>query len=136
MLQAFRVAVHHHPLHLALSTVASRGYLTATLPLQQQAAGKKKAPAAAASAAPVEKFDLTKQIPVNLLKEGEEPVYKPDSEYPPWLWKIIEEPPLVDDLLMRGVENLSLEELKRVTRVSSKKRIKASNAVSEKQKGE
>jgi predicted Rossmann fold nucleotide-binding protein DprA/Smf involved in DNA uptake len=99
--------------------------------LSQQA--KKKAAPSAGSAAPVEKYDLAKQIPVNLMKEGEEPVYKSDSEYPSWLWKITEEPPLVDDLLMRGVENLSLEELKRVARVSSKKRIRSMNIASEKQ---
>ena len=87
----------------------------------------KKGPAGPAAPVIVEKFDLTTQIPVNLLKEGDEPVYKPDDAYPPWLWTLLEEPPLLDDLAMKGVENLTQAELKRVIRLASKKRIKTRN---------
>ncbi len=88
---------------------------------------KKGKPAAAAGPAVVEKYDLTTQIPVNLMKEGDEPVYRADAEYPPWLWALADEPPLLDDLLMKGVEKLTQPELRRVLRLTSKKRIKARN---------
>ena len=111
---------------------------TSAVALQQGAAAAKKKPAAggAAAAAPVEKYDLKTQIPVNLMKEGDEPTYKPDAAYPPWLWGLLEEKPLIDDLLMKGVENLSQPELKTVLRASSKRRIKSANAASEKTSGE
>ncbi len=104
-------------------------HVTASL---SQAKAKGKGPATAAAPAVVEKYDLTTQIPVNLLKEGDEPVYKPDDAYPPWLWTLLNEPPLLDDLAMRGVEKLSQPELKRVIRLTSKKRIKQRNLESEK----
>ena len=104
-------------------------HVTASL---SQAKAKGKGPATAAAPAVVEKYNLTTQIPVNLLKEGDEPVYKPDDAYPPWLWTLLNEPPLLDDLAMRGVEKLSQPELKRVIRLASKKRIKQRNLETEK----
>ena len=100
----------------------------ASAPLLQQAGAATKKPAAAGgAAAPVEKYDLKTQIPVNLMKEGDEPVYRPDAEYPPWLWALLEEKPLIDDLLMKGVENLTAPELKLILRATSKRRIKSKN---------
>ena len=115
-----------------------RRALHAGAPALQQAAAAKKKPAAGGggAAAPVEKYDLKTQIPVNLMKEGDEPVYQADAAYPPWLWALLEEKPLVDDLLMKGIENLTQPELKSVLRASSKRRIKSANAASEKTTGE
>jgi hypothetical protein len=125
-------------LFCAAPAAAAAPLHTSALALQQGAAAAKKKPAAggAAAAAPVEKYDLKTQIPVNLMKEGDEPTYKPDAAYPPWLWGLLEEKPLIDDLLMKGVENLSQPELKTVLRASSKRRIKSANAASEKTSGE
>lgn len=116
----------------------SRGLSSASSPLLQKAAagGGKAKGGGAAPAAPVESFDLARQIPVNLLKDGPEPEYGPDSAYPPWLFELLEEPPPVEDLLMRGVEALSVPELKAVARAASKRRIKEANAGSAKGGGE
>lgn len=100
-------------------------------PSAAQAKAKAK-PAAAAGPAVVEKYDLSTQIPVNLLKEGAEPTYAPDDAYPPWLWTLLDEPPLLEDLAMKGVEKLTQSELKRVIRLASKRRIKEKNDASAK----
>ncbi len=70
-----------------------------------------------------EKYDLTKQIPVNLLKEGPEPEYKPDSEYPAWVLKLADEKPIIEDVVMKGLENVPRDMIKTVFRaVSAAKR--------------
>jgi len=122
----------------AAAAAAARRGLHASAAAAQQAKGGAKKGAAAGPAAPavVEKYDLATQIPVNLLKEGAEPAYKPDAEYPPWLWELLAEPPLLDDLVMRGVERLAQPELKRVIRIASKRRIKEANASTRKTKAE
>ena len=112
---------------------SSARQLHASTPVAQV---KKKAPAGGAAAAPAvaESYDLKAQIPVNLLKEGPEPAYKPDGEYPPWLFKLLEDPPMAAELLMSGVENLSQQELKAVRRRANKDRLLNSNLISEKTK--
>ena len=112
-----------------------RRCLHVTASLAQQAAKAKKGAAVAAPVV-VEKYDLTKQIPVNVLKEGPEPEYQPDRAYPPWLARLLDEKPLVEDVLMRGVENLTQPEMKLVIRATRKHRIKTSNAASEKAGGD
>ena len=82
----------------------------------------------------VESYDLKTQIPVNLMKEGGEPVYKPDAEYPPWVWQLLEEPPLPEDLLIMGVEHMSAKEMKYVKRAANKDRLATNNENSEKTK--
>ena len=100
-----------------------------TLPLYQAkgAAAKKGGAAPAAAAAPEEKYDLSKQIPVNLLKEGGEPEYKADSEYPAWVFRLLDEKPLLEDMLMKGLENVPADKAKLVLRGINKRKIKDRN---------
>jgi len=81
----------------------------------------------AAAPAVEEKYDLTKQIPVNLLKEGKEPEYRPDNEYPAWLFEITKEKPLLEDLIMKGIENVPADKARAVLKEINKKRIKEHN---------
>jgi hypothetical protein len=62
-----------------------------------------------------------------LFAEGPEPEYKPDSEYPAWLWKLLEEKPLLEDYVMKGLENVPHGEMKMVVRMINKRRIKEGN---------
>ena len=119
-------------LPLRLSSSRPLSALAASLPLSQ--AKKKGGAPAAAGPAVVESYDLKTQIPVNLMKEGGEPVYKPDSEYPPWVWQLLEEPPLPEDLLMMGVEHMSEKEMKYVKRAANKDRLATNNENTEKTK--
>lgn len=119
------------PFPSAASAAAARPFHASPPPGQ---AKKKGAPAAAAGPAVVESYDLKTQIPVNLMKEGGEPVYRPDAEYPPWVWQLLEEPPLPEDLLMMGVEHMSAKEMKYVKRAANKDRLATNNENSEKTK--
>ena len=128
---------------------------TSCAPLLQ---AKKKKDSGGPAAAAVESFDLKVQIPVNLLKgmgqhasafvrailnvsanllratEGPEPEYKPISEYPEWLAKIVDDKPLIlEDYIMRGMENVPEDKVEQVFRTANKRRIKEANAAKRKQ---
>ena len=48
----------------------------------------------------------TRSLIVPHIAEGPEPEYKPLSEYPEWLARIVDEKPLIlEDYIMRGLEN-------------------------------
>jgi hypothetical protein len=61
------------------------------------------------------------------IAEGGEPEYKPDDQYPEWLWTIAAEKPLVEDYIMKGLENVPHKEMKMVIRMINKRRIKDGN---------
>lgn len=108
--------------------MAPRRWLHTSGVAAQAKGGKKAGGGAGAAAAPVEeKYDLKRQIPVNLSKEGPEPEYRPDAEYPPWLFALLEDQPTLDDHVMRGVEKVPADRMKRVIRLASKKAIKEGN---------
>ena len=60
-------------------------------------------------------------------KDEPEPELKPDSEYPAWVFRLTEERPILEDLVMRGLEHVPAKDMKRVFRLANKKRIKESN---------
>jgi hypothetical protein len=124
-------SVHHRSPSRSISSSSPSllGALSPSTPLLQAKGGaaKKGGPSGPAPAVE-EKYDLTKQIPVNLLKEGPEPEYKADSEYPPWVFKLLEEKPSPEEIVMRGLENVPDEHAKMVFKTANRKRIKARNA--------
>ncbi len=112
----------------SLSMIASGGpFKPSLILLQKGGAGGKGKGGPAAPAAVAEVFDLSKVVPVNLLKEGPEPEIKPDSEYPPWVFTLTDERPILEDLVMKGLENVKPADMKRVFRLANKRRIKANN---------
>lgn len=66
--------------------------------------------------------------------DGPEPEYKPDSEYPPWVFGLLDEKPLLEDFIMRGMEKVPTDKMKTVFRMANKRRVKASNASMKKEK--
>lgn len=66
------------------------------------------------------------------LAEGGEPEYKEDSAYPPWVFKLLEEKPLLEDMVMKGIENVPTEQMQTVFRMANKRRIKERNTGSAK----
>lgn len=113
------------------ATPGTRYFSLRTTAVLQQAkgggGGGKGKGGPAAAAAPVENFDLKKQIPVNILKEGPEPEYQSDDKYPEWLFELLKEKPPVEDLMMKGIEKLTPDEMKTIIRTVSKRRIKDRN---------
>jgi hypothetical protein len=93
------------------------------------AAGGGKKGGDAAPAAAEERFDLTKVIPVNLSKEGPQPEYAPDAAYPPWLWRLLDEVPTVEDVLTAGVDGLTPREKRALAKRLRRRDIKAGNSV-------
>lgn len=64
--------------------------------------------------------------------DGAEPEYKDDKEYPEWVFKLLEEKPLLEDYVMKGLENVPRERMKSVFRMASKRKIKEANSAREK----
>ena len=57
---------------------------------------------AAAPAAGEEKFDLTRVVPVNLRKDGTDPELQAESAYPPWLFALLDDKPILADQVQKG----------------------------------
>ncbi|KAL6748483.1 mitochondrial ribosomal protein L37-domain-containing protein [Haematococcus lacustris] len=79
-------------------------------------------------------LSTTKATGCALMKGEEDPPLKPDSEYPDWLWKLLDPQPTGKELFAtyQG-HGLSMQQLHRLWRQQNKARIKESNA--EKAKG-
>jgi hypothetical protein len=48
------------------------------------------------------------------------------------VWKLLEDKPLLEDVVMKGLENVPQASMKSVFRMSSKRKIKEANAAREK----
>uniref|UniRef100_A0A7S1DTT5 Large ribosomal subunit protein mL54 n=1 Tax=Hemiselmis andersenii TaxID=464988 RepID=A0A7S1DTT5_HEMAN len=107
-----------------------------TVPTLRMAAPK-KAPAKAKAAedeaaAPAGEIKVGSPIPgVNFLKDGKDPVYKEESEYPEWLFKLLDPKPTLRELNIKfdeeGPEALSTQEYQRMLRLMNRGRIKEHN---------
>ena len=92
-------------------------------------------PDSSAAAPAAETFDLSKVVPCQLLKEGADPELQPDAAYPDWVFRLTEDRPLLEDLVMRGLEHVPEKDMKRVFRLANKQRIKLANMTSAKAGG-
>ncbi len=79
------------------------------------------------ASASTETFDLSRQIPVNLFKEGPEPEYKPDAEYPAWLFQLLEPKVARSELLQRDASELSNADRKSIFRQKRRAGIRQRN---------
>ena len=52
-------------------------------------------------------------VGANILKDGADPKILPDSEYPDWLWHLIDKRPALSELRRKNTETLPYEDLKR-----------------------
>jgi len=100
------------------------------------AAGKAKkgGKGAAAADAPItstlsNEVKSTTVVGANILKDGADPKIMADSEYPDWLWHLLDKRPALSELKRQEAEALSVEDLKRYVKLDNRARIKESNSV-------
>ncbi|KAG4180341.1 hypothetical protein ERO13_A10G160300v2 [Gossypium hirsutum] len=99
------------------------------------AAGKsKKGSKGAASDAPKasvlsKEVKSTTVVGANILKDGTDPKIMPDSEYPDWLWHLLDKRPALSELRRKNIETLPYEDLKRFVKLDNRARIKENNSI-------
>ncbi|KAL9327129.1 hypothetical protein ACSQ67_007774 [Phaseolus vulgaris] len=65
----------------------------------------------------------------NILKEGTDPKILPDSDYPDWLWHLLDKRPALSELRRKNVETLSYDNLKHFVKLDNRARIKENNSM-------
>ncbi|CAN6448525.1 unnamed protein product [Victoria cruziana] len=70
----------------------------------------------------------TTVVGANILKDGADPKILPDSEYPDWLWHLIDKKPPLSELKRTKLETLPYEDLRRFYKLDNRARIKENNA--------
>lgn len=71
----------------------------------------------------------TTVVGANILKEGADPKIMADSEYPDWLWHLIDKHPALSELRRRNVDTLPYVDLKRFVKLDNRARIKENNSI-------
>lgn len=98
------------------------------------AKAKKGSKGGAASDGP-KASSLTKEVKsttvygANILKEGQDPKILPDSEYPDWLWHLLDKHPPLSELRRRDINTLPYDDLKRFVKLDNRARIKENNSL-------
>ncbi|XP_071690809.1 uncharacterized protein [Rutidosis leptorrhynchoides] len=94
----------------------------------------KKGKGGAASDAP-KQSTLSKEVKsttvfgANILKDGTDPKILPDSEYPDWLFHLLDKKPALSELRRKNIETLPYEDLKRFVKLDNRSRIKENNSI-------
>eukprot|EP00249_Psilotum_nudum_P014535 c24870_g2_i1 orf=345-731(+) len=68
----------------------------------------------------------------NINKDGVDPPVKPDSEYPDWLWCLLDKQVPLSELKRRNPETMPINELQRFVKLDNRQRIKESNSLKSK----
>ncbi|XP_052191416.1 54S ribosomal protein L37, mitochondrial [Diospyros lotus] len=71
----------------------------------------------------------TTVVGANILKDGVDPKILPDSEYPEWLWHLLDKRPALSELRRKNIETLPYEDLKRFVKLDNRARIKENNSM-------
>lgn len=71
----------------------------------------------------------TTVVGANTLKEGTDPKILPDTEYPDWLWHLLDKRPALSELRRKNLETLCYEDLKRYVKLDNRARIKENNSL-------
>ncbi|OVA20465.1 Ribosomal protein L37 [Macleaya cordata] len=71
----------------------------------------------------------TTVVGANILKDGTDPKIMADSEYPDWLWHLIDKRPALSELRRKNIETLPYDDLKRFVKLDNRARIKENNSL-------
>ncbi|GMN25708.1 hypothetical protein TIFTF001_001025 [Ficus carica] len=70
----------------------------------------------------------TTVVGANILKDGADPKILADSEYPDWLFHLLDKHPALSELRRKSKETLSYQDLKRLVKLDTRARIKENNS--------
>ncbi|KAF3617133.1 putative lanC-like protein 2-like [Capsicum annuum] len=99
------------------------------------AVGKKKGGKGGAAGDAPKASKISKEVKAstvvgaNILKDGVDPKVLPDSEYPDWLWHLLDKRPALSELRRKDLESLPYDDLKRFVKLDTRARIKENNSV-------
>ncbi|KAK1271448.1 hypothetical protein QJS04_geneDACA014075 [Acorus gramineus] len=65
----------------------------------------------------------------NILKDGEDPKLLADSEYPDWLWHLLDKRLPLSELKRKDSKTLPYEDLRRYAKLDNRARIKENNSI-------
>ncbi|XP_031253506.1 39S ribosomal protein L54, mitochondrial-like [Pistacia vera] len=71
----------------------------------------------------------TTVVGANILKDGTDPKILADSEYPDWLYHLLDKRPALSELRRKNIETLPYEDLKRFVKLDNRDRIKENNSM-------
>ncbi|KAF5746949.1 Mitochondrial ribosomal protein L37 isoform 1 [Tripterygium wilfordii] len=71
----------------------------------------------------------TTVVGANILKDGADPKILPDSEYPDWLWHLLDKRTPLSELRRKNIETLPYEDLKRFVKLDNRASIKENNSI-------
>lgn len=120
----------------SLRSITIRSELIDVVGCRTYAAGKAKKGAKGGGAADAPKKSLlTKELKsstvfgANINKEGGDPKVLADSEYPDWLWRLLDKRPALSELRRKSTETLPYDDLKRFVKLDNRARIKENNSL-------
>ncbi|CAL9124833.1 unnamed protein product [Musa acuminata var. zebrina] len=90
--------------------------------------GANDAPKASLMSHEVKGAQHTTVVGANILQDGTDPKIVPDSEYPDWLWCLLDKRPTLSELRWKDSESLPFEDLKRFVKLDNRARIEGNNA--------
>ncbi|XP_059655983.1 uncharacterized protein LOC132302984 [Cornus florida] len=71
----------------------------------------------------------TTVVGANILKDGADPKIFPVSEYPDWLWHLVDKRSALSELRRKNIETLPYTDLRRFVKLDNRARIKENNSV-------
>ncbi|XP_068650960.1 large ribosomal subunit protein mL54-like [Aristolochia californica] len=113
---------------VSMEVVGVRGYAAAGGKAKKGGKGSAAADAPKASTLSQE-IKSTTVVGANILKDGTDPKVLPDSEYPDWLWHLLDKRPALSELKRKDLETLPCEDLRRFVKLDNRERIKENNTL-------
>ena len=110
----------------AIWVVGSRGFAAGAKSKKGSKGGGADAPKVSVL---TKEMKSTTVFGANILKDGTDPKILPDSEYPDWLWHLLDKRPPLSELRRKDTQTLPYEDLKRFVKLDNRARMKENNAV-------